>query len=132
MQIFNSSREFIITSGIYLFFALIKLYYLIVGFHVVHTVTLVEDITIGLIDVIISAYLISLVRKTSIHIERLVIIITVFMFVTEFARLLAKHGNIWFVIPENGWIETIIAWIAAMLVIVRTFAFVRHHNDGTC
>jgi len=72
------------------------------------------------------------VRKTSIHIERLVIIITVFMFVTEFARLLAKHGNIWFVIPENGWIETIIAWIAAMLVIVRTFAFVRHHNDGTC
>jgi hypothetical protein len=133
MQLFNSSKKYIFASGVYVLYALMRLYNIIIGFRVVPTVpSAVEDLMTGLITVIMFAYLISLVRKTSIRIERVVIIITLFMFVTDFARLLAKHENTWFVIPENGWIETTIACIAAMLVIVRTSTIVRHRNDGIC
>ncbi len=131
MRLFSSSKYYIIATGVYVLSAFMRLYSILVGFRVVPTVSFaVQDIMTGLITVILAVYLVSLVRKTSIRIERTVIILTIAGCVVLLAKLLARYGITWFAIPYESWIQTTIDCIAAMLAIVRTSAVVRNRNDG--
>jgi hypothetical protein len=129
MQLFDSAKMYVFVFCAYALFALLMLYEAIWGVDVVPTASfVVQDYMDGLATLFIAVYLPVLVRKTSNSIEIAVIVLTEVMCVIAFARLLAKFGITWAIIPYERNVMTVFQCIAAALAGVRTFAVVRNNR----
>ena len=133
MQIFHSAKEYVFASCVYAIMALLQLFETSRRAGGKPTESyVVQDYLLGLATLCVAVYFVALVRETSDWIERAVIVLTLLMCVIAFAKLLARYGNRWAVIPYGSHALAVTQCIAAALAVVRTFAVVRHRSEADC
>lgn len=129
MQLFDSVRMYVLAFSVYALVAVEKLYELAKSPAPASTAGFgVREVLIVFVTICVAGYLIRLLRKTSIRIEQMIIVLTEALCILWLANLLANLGISWAEIPLARGITATVHCAATVLAGVRTFQVEWHRR----